>query len=278
MRQQGCCTLSPDEAGRVLDRLAGLEKVIPTAVQRQVLLDTERVNPRSCPLTHEVMLWVVLAMGIFTDASIRHVFKMCRRFRERERSPARSSLCEARQRLGVEPVAELHRRVVRLLATPETPGAFYHEFRCMAFDGSVFDAPDSDANGAVFERANGRASGNLRSVAGTFRHACLDVRSRPTARARSGPIVVHRLPTHPALPIARMRHGAGHRSGVLVPSAPDGVASGTNRATTQPNQPSRCQTQDVQIRQETARTSRNAAAHQNLCGISSYHLTERYCG
>jgi hypothetical protein len=33
-----------------------------------------------------------------------------------------STLCEARQRLGVEPVRNLHALVVRLLATSETPG------------------------------------------------------------------------------------------------------------------------------------------------------------
>ena len=35
MREQGRCTLRPDESGRVLDRLAGLEKVIPPEMIRQ---------------------------------------------------------------------------------------------------------------------------------------------------------------------------------------------------------------------------------------------------
>jgi len=155
MRQQGRCSFSSNDAGRVLDRLAGLEQLIPPDVQRQVLMETHRVNPRACKLTHEVMLWVVLAMGIFTDAPIRQVFKLCRRSRSGEHTPARSSLCEARQRLGVEPVAALFRRVVRPLAKPDTPGAFYRGKRWMAFDGSIFDVPDSPANAAAFGRANG---------------------------------------------------------------------------------------------------------------------------
>src|SRR5262245_49797512 len=113
-----------DEAGRVLDRLAGLEKFISPEMVRQGLADTGRLNREGCRLTHEVMLRVVLAMGLFTDAPIRHVFKRARRLRKGEPTPPRSSLCEARQRLGVRPVAELFRRVVRPLANRDTPGAF----------------------------------------------------------------------------------------------------------------------------------------------------------
>jgi hypothetical protein len=93
---QGQCILPPDETGRTLDRLAGLEQVIRPEEIRQALAATGRVNSRSCLLTHEVVLWVVLAMGLFTDAPIRQVFKLCRRLRKGEPSPHRSSLCIAR--------------------------------------------------------------------------------------------------------------------------------------------------------------------------------------
>ena len=154
MKEQGSSTLSPDESGRILDRLAGLEKIISREMVRQVLEDTQRVNSRVCPLSHEVMMWVVLAMGLLTDLPIRQVFRHSRRFRRDETAPGRSSLCEARQRLGVEPLRELHARIARPLATPDTPGAFYRGLRLMGIDGSVFDVPDSDAN-AVFGRSSG---------------------------------------------------------------------------------------------------------------------------
>jgi hypothetical protein len=67
----GQCTLPPDASGRILDKLAGLEQVIgPDAIQ-QALAATGRVNSRRCTLTHEVVLWVVLAMGLLTDLPIR---------------------------------------------------------------------------------------------------------------------------------------------------------------------------------------------------------------
>jgi hypothetical protein len=152
MKQQGCCVLPADETGRVLDRLSALEKVIsPTDIQ-QVLLETGRVNPRACKLTHEVMMWIVLAMGIFTNLPIRQVFKCARRFRASEGTPCRSALCVARQRLGVEPVERLFERVVHPLAGPDTPGAFYRGLRLVAVDGTLEDVPDTPANDAFFGR------------------------------------------------------------------------------------------------------------------------------
>jgi Insertion element 4 transposase N-terminal/Transposase DDE domain len=153
---QGQCILRADETGRVLDRLAGLEQVIRPEDIRQALAATGRVNRRSCPLTHEVVLWVVLAMGVFTDVPIRQVFKLCRRLRAGEPSPHRSSLCAARQRLGVPPVRCLFDRTVGPLARPETSGAFAFGLRLMGIDGTVYDVPDSDANAHAFDRPSGK--------------------------------------------------------------------------------------------------------------------------
>ena len=149
---RGQCTLPGDEAGRILDRLAGLEQVIRPDDIRQSLTATGRVSTRSCVLTFEVILWVVLAMGLLTELPIRQVFKHARRLRVGEASPHRSSLCVARQRLGIAPVRRLFEQVVRPLARPETPGAFSHGFRLMGIDGVVFDVPDSDVNAAAFGR------------------------------------------------------------------------------------------------------------------------------
>jgi hypothetical protein len=152
---QGQCTLPADESGRVLDRLAGLTQVIRPEDLQQALAATGRVNSRQCRLTHEVVLWIVLAMGIFTDVPIRQVFKLSRRLRVGERSPHRSSLCVARRRLGVAPVRHLFERTVRPLARSDTPGAFAFGLRLMGIDGTVLDVPDSAANAAAFGRPSG---------------------------------------------------------------------------------------------------------------------------
>lgn len=47
-------------------------------------------------------------------------------------------------------MSQLFERVVRPLATEETPGAFLRELRVMAIDGTVLDVPDSKANARVW--------------------------------------------------------------------------------------------------------------------------------
>ena len=71
MKEQGCSTFSTDESNRILDRLAGLEKIITPGQMMQALVATGRVNRHRCKLNNEVMLWVVLAMGLFTTLPIR---------------------------------------------------------------------------------------------------------------------------------------------------------------------------------------------------------------
>src|SRR5205823_6386780 len=158
--QPGPCTLPPDATGRILDRLAGLEQIIPPEAVRQALAATGRANQRRCPLTHEVVCWVVLAMGLLTDLPIRQVFKHARRLRVGEPTPHRSSLCVARQRLGIAPLRHLFEEVVGPLARPETPGAFYRGFRLVGLDSTVFDVPDSGANAAAFSRPSAGPRGD----------------------------------------------------------------------------------------------------------------------
>lgn len=59
----------------------------------------------------------------------------------------------------MEPVQRLFDGVVRPLAKPETPGAFYQQWRLVGMDGSVFDTPDSAANAKAFERSSGGRGG-----------------------------------------------------------------------------------------------------------------------
>lgn len=143
-------TLPPGAAKRILDKIAILDMVIPPGEIRQVLQDTGCLDSKRCPLTREVIFWLVLAAGLFPELCIRQVFKHARRLNSDEWDPDRSTLCKARQRLGIAPLRLLFERVVHLLATADTPGAFYRGLRLMAIDGSVFDVPDSAANARAF--------------------------------------------------------------------------------------------------------------------------------
>ena len=139
MRQHGCCSEGDSDSTCPFDRLAGLCKVISPDVIEQALSDSGRTGQKTCTLSHRTMLWVVLAMGLLTHLPIRQVFKHARRMVGGQKTPSRSNLCEARQRLGVEPVRSVFEQVVRPLATPTTPGAFYQGLRLMGIDGTVQD-------------------------------------------------------------------------------------------------------------------------------------------
>jgi hypothetical protein len=158
-------TLPPGEGQRILDKILLLEKVIGRGDVLQALQDADCLDSRRCALTREVTFWLVLVMGLLPELPIRQVFKHARRLGSGGATPHRSSLCVARQRLGVAPLRYLFQSVVRLLATPETPGAFYKGLRLMALDSTVLDVPDSEANALAFGYPKGgRGSGAFPQV------------------------------------------------------------------------------------------------------------------
>lgn len=143
-------TLSEEEVLRLLDRLDGLTQVIPNDLIEQVVRETDGVSTRACKLNSGTMLWVVLAMGIFTTYSIRNVFRSCVRFEVGDQTPTRSAFCKARQRLGIEPLRSLFRKVVKLQCRSDIPGGFYKGFLLMGVDGVQFTCPFTPANVNAF--------------------------------------------------------------------------------------------------------------------------------
>src|SRR4051794_40084460 len=105
------------------------------------------------------MVWFVIALGLFCRDCYRQVFRWLQPYRKAG-TPGRTTLCEARERLGVAPMRLLAERAIRLQGTPNTPGAFYRGMRAMALDGFVLDLPDTPANERAFGRpGSGRAPG-----------------------------------------------------------------------------------------------------------------------
>src|SRR4051812_10248092 len=103
------------------------------------------------------MVWFVIALGLFCRDCYRQVFRWLQPYRKGG-TPRRTTLCEARKRLGVAPMRLLTEQVVRLQGQPATPGAFYRGMRTMALDGFVVDVPDTPANERAFGRpGSGRA-------------------------------------------------------------------------------------------------------------------------
>jgi Insertion element 4 transposase N-terminal/Transposase DDE domain len=139
------------------ERLRALKRIIPKAKIQEILRRTGHSRRRYLRLPAWFMVWFVIALGLFCRDSHRQVFKWLQPFR-RKNTPGRSTLCEARQRLGVAPLQQLGPQVTELQATPETPGAFYAGLRLMALDGFVLDVADSPANACIFGRPGSHRS------------------------------------------------------------------------------------------------------------------------
>jgi hypothetical protein len=145
-------------------RLNALKRIIPRAKVKQILRKTRRDRAYCARLPALFMVFFVLALGLFCNDSYRQVFRWLRRWKK-DSVPGRSTLCEARRRLGVAPLVMLAREIIQLLATAATPGAFYRGFRLMALDGFVADIPDMPRNDKVFGRPRGgRADGAFPQV------------------------------------------------------------------------------------------------------------------
>jgi Transposase DDE domain/Insertion element 4 transposase N-terminal len=140
------------------ERIRALKRIIPCRTINAILKRSGR-TPRVCARVPDwFMVWFVICLGLFCCDCYRQVYRWLQPFRRRG-TPGRSTLCEARHRLGVAPFLRLARQVITLLATPQTPESFYRGMRLMAIDGFVVDVPDSPRNALVFGRPGGRTPG-----------------------------------------------------------------------------------------------------------------------
>src|SRR6267378_5540933 len=98
------------------ERLQALKRIIPCATVRAIL--KKHGHDRQCPrLPKWFMVWFVIGLGLHCGDCYRQVYRWLQRFHPAQSVPGKSSLCEARQRLGVAPLRWLFDHVVRLAAT-----------------------------------------------------------------------------------------------------------------------------------------------------------------
>jgi hypothetical protein len=140
-------------------RLTALKRIIPPAKVTAALRRAGR-GRTFCPRTpDEFMVLFIIAMGLFSSDCYRQLYRWLVPWKEGD-VPGRSTLCEARQRLGVRALVLLAGEVVKLLASPATPGAYYAGLRLMGADGFTLDLPDTPANQRSFGRPrNGHSTG-----------------------------------------------------------------------------------------------------------------------
>lgn len=145
--------------------LQAMESAIPTEAIDQAIAATHSQEQRHRRLPTHLVVALVIAMHLWSDNSLVDVLRnlidglnrQWIRLTQRWRVPSKSSITEARQRVGPQVMSHLFHSVARPLATPETPGAFLGGLRLMSVDGTGLDVPDTPSNANVFGYPGSRA-------------------------------------------------------------------------------------------------------------------------
>lgn len=183
--------------------LEALAVALPDAAIEEAIERTGAREQRRRRLPTHLVVTLLVGMGLWAEASVRHVLAAVvdgwREERERRedaltpvgpqgraslvplveraahpgsgwRLPSTAAIVKARQRVGVRLFRELFHAMAGPIATPETPGAFLGGLRLMALDGSTLDVTDTPENARAFGRPTTRrgAAGAAVNVGGAF--------------------------------------------------------------------------------------------------------------
>lgn len=148
---------SPAVSWSTAERVKALKRIVSRKAISNALAQSKAKHRHCRRLPRWFMVWFVIAVGLFSRDSYRQIFRWLQRFR-RKGTPGRSTLCEARQSVGVAPLRHLATTVIQLQGTEATPHAFYAGMRLMAIDGFVVDLPDTPDNERAFGKPGGGRS------------------------------------------------------------------------------------------------------------------------
>lgn len=147
--------------------LGALAGRFPLKTVNRVLEETGRQSQRQRQLPAHVMVYYVIALALYMQVSYGEVLRCMVEGLEwlglpvrRLRKTGSPAISQARKRLGTEPMKRLYREWVEPIATPETRGAWYRDWRIVSMDGSTLDVADTESNEGAFGRpgaSRGRA-------------------------------------------------------------------------------------------------------------------------
>lgn len=172
--------------------LHGLADSEMNELVEQVIRETGRQNQRVCPLRPRMVLWLVVALSLWRDCSIKNVFERLVSFvKEREPRLFRGvvtpeAVCHARARLGFLPLMRLHEEIVKRWVTAK---ATFHGLRVVGIDGCEFTTPDTPENDEMFgRRGSDRGQSAYPNIRGLF---VVEVASHRICRGTFFPCYMH---------------------------------------------------------------------------------------
>lgn len=139
--------------------LGVVTKTFPAETIDRILEETDRQSRRQRNLPARVMVYYVIALAFYAEASMSEVLRCLleglrwlSRPEKDVRVSGKSGISQARARLGEEPVRALYRRVVIPIADARSKGAWYRGWRLVSIDGSTWDVADTPENAGEFGR------------------------------------------------------------------------------------------------------------------------------
>jgi hypothetical protein len=137
--------------------LGELTQQVPFEMVDAVLEETCRVQRRVRVLPARVVVYLLLAGGLFAELGYGQVWRRLAAGLDEPdaAAPTASAMTQARRRLGPGPLRELF----ALLRGPSPAGARWRGLLVVAVDGTVMTVADSKANLAVYSKHRGGANG-----------------------------------------------------------------------------------------------------------------------
>ena len=119
--------------------LGAIAHHFPPAQIDAVLERTARSSKRHRQLPAQVVVYYVIALALYAEVSYREVLRCLLEglrwfapFAALVRITTKSGISQARQRLGAEPLRQLHDELVRPVATPHTQGSWYQRWKLVS--------------------------------------------------------------------------------------------------------------------------------------------------
>ncbi len=139
--------------------LGVITKIFPMQTIKRILEETGKQSVRQRDLPAHVVIYYIIALILYMQSSYREVLRCLLEGIRWLLGPdyslkvaGKSGISQARTRLGVEPIRELHNQLVKPIAAKATKGAWYKDWRLVSIDGSTLDIADQKENEKEFGR------------------------------------------------------------------------------------------------------------------------------
>jgi hypothetical protein len=141
-----------------------LARTFPVELVDRVIDQFWRREQRVRLLPARLVFYLVLTLCLFPQESYRSAMKILMqafgRGADGRPVPTAGAIGSARRRLGADPVETIVRQVMGPVASSDTQGAWFQDWRLVAFDGTTFTVPDTEENDEAFGRpGSGRGEG-----------------------------------------------------------------------------------------------------------------------